>query len=132
VWSASMWPSRRTWSARAAPSGTVRHKPRRIEASAEGYAQLQGWLASWGRPETILLGLEATGPLWEPRYEHLTPAGYTVLLLTPRQTASWASSPSSLGLRAKTDGLDAQTLARGRLAGLGRASMLPSETVRAR
>src|SRR5262249_43069682 len=44
---------------------------------------------------------------------------------SPRQTASWASS---LGLRAKTDGLDAQTLARGLLAGLARASTLPSES----
>src|SRR5262249_18071345 len=45
-----------------------------------------------------------------------------------RQTAAWAAA---LGLRAKTDGLDAQTLARGLLAGHGRASALPSETVQA-
>ena len=51
-----------------------------------------------------------------------------MLLLNPRQTASWASS---LGLRAKTDGIDAQTLARGLLAGLARASTLPSEAVQA-
>jgi transposase len=110
------------------PSGVVRHKPSRIEASAEGYAQLRAWLESWGAPETILLGLEATGQLWEPLYDSLTHAGYTVLLLNPRQTASWATS---LGLRAKTDGLDAQTLARGLGAGLARASCLPSETVQA-
>ena len=51
-----------------------------------------------------------------------------MLLLNPRQTASWASS---LGLRAKTDGIDAQSLARGVLAGLARASTLPTETVQA-
>ena len=112
----------------AAPSGAVRHKPSRIEASAEGYALLRSWLQEWGTPETLVLGLEATGPLWEPLYEQLAQAGYHVLLLNPRQTASWASS---LGLRAKTDGLDAQTLARGLLAGLARASTLPSETVQA-
>jgi transposase len=111
-----------------APSGAVRHKASRIEASAEGHAQLRAWLASWGTPEAILLGLEATGPLWEPLYDDLTQAGYTVLLLNPRQTASWAAS---LGLRAKTDGLDAATLARGLLAGLARASTLPSEAVQA-
>jgi len=110
------------------PSGRVRHKPSRIEASAEGYAQLRAWLESWGSQETILLGLEATGPLWEPLDDILIHAGYTVLLLNPRQTASWATS---LGLRAKTDGLDAQTLARGLAAGLARASCLPSETVQA-
>jgi transposase len=110
------------------PSGAVRHKPSRIEASAEGYALLCSWLQEWGTPETVLLGLEATGPLWEPLYEQLTQAGYVVLLLNPRQTASWATS---LGLRAKTDELDAQTLARGLLAGLARASTLPSEMVQA-
>jgi transposase len=72
--------------------------------------------------------MEATGPLWEPLSEQLTQAGSPVLLLNPRQTASWASS---LGLRATTDGLDAQTVARGLLAGLGRASTLPSEAVQA-
>jgi hypothetical protein len=47
---------------------------------------------------------------------------------SPRQTASWAAS---LGLRAKTDEADALTLARGLLAGLGRASTLPSESIQA-
>jgi len=111
-----------------APSGAIRHKPSRIEATAEGYGLLGAWLQTWGSPEQILIGLEATGPLWEPLYEHLAQAGYQVLLLNPRQTASWASS---LGLRAKTDGIDAQTLAAGLLAGLARASTLPSETVQA-
>ena len=111
-----------------APSGVVRHKPSRIEASAQGYAQVRAWLEQWGTPGTILLGMEATGPLWEPLYATRTHAGYTVLLPNPRQTASWAAS---LGLRAKTDGLDAQTLARGLVAGLARASCLPSETVQA-
>ncbi len=64
--------------------------------------------------------------LWETLYEALTQAGYTVLVLNPRQTASWAAS---LGLRAKTDGIDAQTLARGLLASYARASTLPSEAV---
>jgi transposase len=51
-----------------------------------------------------------------------------VLVLNPRQTSSWATS---LGLRAKTDGVDAQTLARGLLAGYARASTVPDETVQA-
>jgi hypothetical protein len=76
--------------------------------------------------------MEATGPLWEALYDPLTHAGYTVLRLKPRQTASWATS---LGQRAKTDELDAQTLARGLVAGLvaglARARCLPSETVQA-
>ena len=111
-----------------APSGAIRHKSSRIEATAEGFTLLCSWLATWGTPERIVIGLEATGPLWEPLYECLTQAGYTVLVLNPRQTASWSAS---LGLRAKTDGIDAHTLARGLLAGLARASTLPSESVQA-
>ncbi|HEY7356669.1 MAG TPA: IS110 family transposase [Ktedonobacterales bacterium] len=109
-----------------APSGVVRQRATRIEASREGYAQLVHWLQTWGEPEALLIGLEVTGVLWEPLYEAVTHAGYAILVLNPRQTSSWASS---LGLRAKTDGLDAHTLARGLLAGYARASTLPSEAV---
>ena len=111
-----------------APSRVVRHPPSRIDATAEGVARLRSWLETWGAPARIRMGWEATGPLGEPLYEHLTQAGYGVLLLNPRQTSSWASS---LGRRAKTDGRDAQTLARGLLAGWARASTLPAESVQA-
>jgi transposase len=112
----------------AAPSGAVRQRPRAIEATADGYAELGRWLADWGEPESLLIGLEATGCLWEPLYDALSRAGYRPVVLNPRQTAAWAAS---LGLRAKTDGLDAQTLARGLLAGYARASAVPAETVQA-
>jgi transposase len=110
------------------PAGTVRQKALQIEATAEGYAGLRARLAQWGAPHQVLIGVEATGTLWEPLHDALTRAGYRVVVLNPRQTAAWAAG---LGLRAKTDGLDAQTLARGLLAGLARASVLPSETVQA-
>jgi transposase len=113
-----------------APSGAVRLKSTPIAATAAGYAQLVGWLNTWaaGDPARLLIGLESTGSLWEPLYDALTQAGYGVLLLNPHQTASWATS---LGLRAKTDGIDAHTLARGLLAGWARASSVPDETVQA-
>lgn len=50
----------------AAPTGTPRQRAARIEASREGYAQLVGWLQQWGEPAELLIGLEATGVLWEP------------------------------------------------------------------
>jgi transposase len=111
-----------------APSGSLRQRAAKIAATAEGYAQLCRWLHTWGEPEALLIGMEATGTLWEPLHDTLTRAGYAVLVLTPRQTSAWAAS---LGLRAKTDGIDAQTLARGLLAGYARASTLPSETIQA-
>ena len=52
-----------------APSGGIRHKPSRIEATAEGHALLCSWLETWGNPEQTVIGLEATGPLWEPLYD---------------------------------------------------------------
>ena len=111
-----------------APSGKIRQRPKSIAATAAGYAKLLQWLARWGGPEAVLVGLEATGSLWEPLHDALTHAGYQVLVLNPRQTSSWSQS---LGLRAKTDGIDAQTIARGLLAGYARASALPTETVQA-
>ena len=109
-----------------APTGAPRQRAAKIAATAEGYAQLVEWLQQWGEPAELRIGLEATGVLWEPLYEAVTQAGYSVLVLNPRQTSSWAAS---LGLRAKTDGIDAHTLARGLLAGYARASTLPSETL---
>lgn len=111
-----------------APSGAVRQKALAIEATADGYAGLQTQLARWGSPEQLLIGMEATGCLWEPLYDALNRAGYRVVVLNPRQTSAWATS---LGLRAKTDGIDAHTIARGLLAGYARASSLPDETVQA-
>jgi transposase len=109
-----------------APSGAVRQRATRIEATAEGYRQLVEWLRGWGEPGVLLIGLEATGVLWEPLCEALTQVVYTVLVLNPRQTASWAASQD---LRAKTDGIDAYTLARSLLVGYACASTLPSEAM---
>lgn len=110
----------------AVPSGALQLASRPLPATRAGYEQLLGQLANWASPAAILVGLEATGVLWEPLYETLRQAGYEVLVLNPRQTVSWSAS---LGLRAKTDKADAQTLARGLAAGWARASVIPSEFV---
>ena len=111
-----------------APRGAVRLTRASIAASTAGDAQRGQWLREWGEPPTLRIGRESTGSWWEPLYDQLTQAGYRVLLRTPHQTASWARSR---GLRAKTAGIDARTLARGRLAGWARASTVPDETVQA-
>ena len=109
-----------------APSGALRLKSPSIPATAQGHAHVLAWRQEGGEPSTLLIGMESTGSLWEPRYDALTQAGYQVLLLNPHQTASWATS---LGLRANTAGIDAHTLARGLLAGWARASSVPDQTV---
>src|SRR5262249_51756590 len=112
------------------PSGAVRLPGTPIPATAEGYAQVVGWLRQWegGDPARLLIGLESTGSLWEPLDDALVQAGSPVLLLTPHQTAAWATR---LGLQAKTAGIDAHTLAGGRRGGWARASPVPDETVQA-
>ena len=62
-----------------APSGAVLQKPSRLEATAQGYALLGSWLGAWGAPEQTLIGLEATGPLWEPRWDGYTDAPCVLL-----------------------------------------------------
>jgi transposase len=66
------------WSARLqAPSGSLRQRAAKIAATAEGYAQLCRWLRTWGEPAALLIGMEATGTLWETLHDTLTRAGYT-------------------------------------------------------
>ncbi len=110
------------------PDGVQVRKPFAIAATQEGIAQLLQQVSQATNSQSCVFGMESTGILWEPLYEALTRAGHSVMLLNPRQTASWANS---LGLRAKTDGLDAQTIAKGIVAGLARKSAIPSETVQA-
>ena len=59
--------------------------------------------------EQILVGLEATSRYGEKLYRFLESRGYQLCLLHPRQTHQFAQQR---GLRAKTDKLDANTIAR--------------------
>jgi transposase len=97
-------------------TASVRVLPQTITATAAGYQELVTTLQHLAPAGSVLIGVEATGCLWEPLYEALTQAEYRVLVLNPRQTSAWTAA---LGLRAKTDRIDAQTLARGLLAGYG-------------
>ncbi len=58
-----------------AATAKPRQRPQSIAANADGYAQLRTWLTPWGTPQALLIGLEATGCLWEPLYDTLTRAG---------------------------------------------------------
>jgi hypothetical protein len=81
-----------------APGGALRQRATPIEASAQGAAQVVHGLKTWGEPDALLSGLQATDVLWEALYEAVTQAGYSVLVLNPPQTASWAKT---LGLRGR-------------------------------
>ena len=74
----------------------------------------------------MLIGLEATSRYGENLYHFLEGRGYQLCLLHPRQTHQFAQQR---GLRAKTDKLDATTIARMLLSGEARRGYVPSELI---
>jgi transposase len=77
-------------------------------------------------PSQILVGLEATSRYGENLLQALLKRGYQVCLLHPAQMHAFAQQR---GLRAKTDQLDATTIARALLSGEARFGYVPSEQV---
>ena len=77
-------------------------------------------------PQQILVGLEATSRYGENLYHALVKRSYRVCLLHPGQIHAFAQQR---GLRAKTDRLDATTIARALLSGEARFGYVPSEEV---
>jgi transposase len=79
-------------------------------------------------PNQIVIGMEATARYHENLYHELEQRGYQLRLLHPGQTHHFHQQQ---GLRAKTDRLDAKTIARLLLSGEERVGYLPSEQIAA-
>ena len=77
-------------------------------------------------PSQILIGMEATSRYGENLYHELEQRGYVLRLLHPGQTHHFHQQQ---GLRAKTDRLDAMTIARARFRGEARMGSVPDEQV---
>lgn len=77
-------------------------------------------------PSTILVGMEATSRYGENLSHELEQRGYALCLLHPGQTHQYHQQQ---GLRAKTDRLDAMTIARVLLSGEARPGYIPSDLV---
>src|SRR5215470_15230641 len=102
-------------------------KPTPLGNDRTGFARLDGALRQLGvPPERILIGVEATSHYSDNLYEFLKQQGYPLCLLHPRQTHQFAKQR---GLRAKTDRLDATTIARLLLSGEARAGYVPDELI---
>ena len=85
-------------------------KPTDFANATPGFLVLLTKLAALGVPPAqILLGLEATSRYGENLSHFLESRGYQLGFLHPRQTHAFAQRR---GLRAKTDKLDATTIAR--------------------
>ena len=102
-------------------------KPTDLHNDGTGFHQLDQALHSLHvEPARILMGLEATSRYHENLYQFLAEHGYTLCLLHPRQTHQFAEQR---GLRAKTDRLDATTIARVLLSGEARVGYVPDELI---
>src|SRR5438094_2847840 len=85
-------------------------KPSPFANKAEGFSSLFERLERLGTPaDQILVGLEATSRYGENLYYALLSRGYRVCLLHPAQMHAFAKQRA---LRAKTDRVDATTIAR--------------------
>jgi len=102
-------------------------KPSQFGNDAPGFRWLIARLEGLGTsPEEILVGLEATSRYGENLYHALLKQGYRVCLLHPGQIHAFAQQR---GLRAKTDRLDATTIARALLSEEARFGYVPDEQV---
>jgi transposase len=102
-------------------------KPTEFTNAAPGFALRSKKLEGLNiEPKQVLIGLEATSRYGENLYHYLEKRGYQLCLLHPRQTHQFAQQR---GLRAKTDKLDACTIARLLLSGEARQGYVPSELI---
>ena len=102
-------------------------KPMEFANTKAGWKVFVGKLEQLGvPPSTILVGMEATARYGENLYHELEQRGYALCLLHPGQTHQYHQQQ---GLRAKTDRLDAMTIARLLLSGEARPGYIPSDQV---
>src|SRR5499427_9638665 len=84
-------------------------RPITIEQTPDGYASLKRKLRATGMaPAEVLVVMEATGSYWITLATQLVHAGFAVSVINPAQAHHFAKA---LLKRAKTDAIDAQTLA---------------------
>lgn len=77
-----------------------------FEEDSAGYSKL---LEVLGRPEELVIGMEATGHYWRNLFATLNAKGYAVALLNPLRTSRFAAEDL---VRTKTDAIDAAGIAR--------------------
>jgi len=98
-----------------------------IAASKDGVATLLRTLDARGATAAqTLIGLEASGHLWENLEAALVGAGYRVIVLNPLQTRRYRDV---VRRKAKTDDIDAHVIAGLLRSGAAQASYVPDEQI---
>lgn len=111
------------------PDKSVVVKPTAFANAKEGWKIWEEKLSRLdAAPSQIVIGMEATSRYHENLYHELEQQGYQMCLLHPGQTHHFHQQR---GLRAKTDRLDAMTIARALLSGEARVGYIPGEQIAA-
>jgi transposase len=98
-----------------------------IDSCQEGFFELLAVLAKRGVPQTdLVIGMEATGHLWENLLGFLEGKGLKTHLLNPFQTNRYREL---LSKKAKTDDIDAYVIAGLLRSGEGRCCYVPDDQV---
>jgi transposase len=106
---------------------TPASKPLEFPNAKAGYEWLDHKLEQLDCDKTqLIIGLEATSRYWENLLQHLVAQGYPTQLLHPAQTYQFAKRR---GMRAKTDKIDAELIARFVLSGDARPAYVPNELI---
>jgi len=109
------------------PDKRVVVKPGDFANTSEGWRVWEEKLEQLdAAPNHIVIGMEATSRYHENLYHELEQKGYQMRLLHPGQTHHFHQQQ---GLRAKTDRLDALTIARVLLSGEARMGYVPSDQI---
>ena len=82
-------------------------------------------LETLGKPEALIIAMEATGHYWMPLYFALTRRGYQIAVINPIQTRVKFRSRIR---KAKNDKIDARSIARMTLSGDAKSARIPDES----
>jgi len=105
-------------------AGGVLLRATTFSEDADGYAKLRELL---GSPDETLCAMEATGHYWQNLFAFLAAAGFQIALLNPLRTHRFAGEDLR---RAKTDAIDAVSIARFAQQKRPRISVLPDAATR--
>ena len=98
-----------------------------LDNNQQSFTQLLSRLKELNlQPESLLIGIEATGIWWENLYCFMTEEKFKVIVLNPHQTNKFREA---LRLKAKTDDIDAYVIAGLLRSGEYAASYIPEETI---
>jgi transposase len=107
--------------------GEVKAKPFSFDSSEDGFQRLLNKLEELNLTcNNLLIGLEATGNLWENLYSFLEEKGFKMILLNPYQTNKFREV---LRKKAKTDQIDALVIAGLLRSGEYQSSYVPDELI---